>query len=127
MKLINIAVLIIFLINCTSNSSQSEQRNVKATQPLSIEIINLRSDSSTMIGVKIKITNTSGKDINSAEVTCIAKNDLGKTIDFMKHHVIKSTEGGLVKGDSTYFEYVLNVDRNLFSNVKFKLEYISYR
>ncbi len=127
MKLINIAVLIIFLINCTSNSSQSEQRNVKSTQPLSIEIINLRSDNSTMIGVKIKITNTSGKDINSAEVTCIAKNDLGKTIDFIKHHVIKSTEGGLAKGDSTYFEYVLNVNRNLFSDVKFKLEYISYR
>ncbi len=127
MKLVNIAILIIFLINCSSNSSQSEQRNVEATQPLAIDVINLRSSDNTMIGVKIKITNTSGKDINSAEVTCIVKNDLGKTIDFMKRHVIKSTEGGLAKGDSIYFEYILNVNRNLFSNVKFKLEYISYR
>ena len=94
---------------------------------MAIDVINLRSSDNTMIGVKIKITNTSGKDINSAEVTCIVKNDLGKTIDFMKRHVIKSTEGGLAKGDSIYFEYILNVNRNLFSNVKFKLEYISYR
>ncbi|MEE8478379.1 MAG: hypothetical protein V3S42_00075, partial [Candidatus Neomarinimicrobiota bacterium] len=84
MKLVNIAILIIFLINCSSNSSQSEQRNVEATQPLAIDVINLRSSDNTTIGVKIKITNTSGKDINSAEVTCIVKNDLGKTIDFMK-------------------------------------------
>jgi len=127
MKLVNIVILIIFLSNCTSNSSQSEQRNVEVKQPLAIDVINLRSSDNTMIGVKIKITNTSGKDINSAEVTCIVKNDLGKTIDFMKRHVIKSTEGGLAKGDSTYFEYILNVNRNLFRNVKFKLEYISYR
>ncbi len=111
----------------TTNADKSEQRDAKTQAPLLIDVINSKSYGSTMTGVKIKITNTSGKDINRAEVTCIAKNNSGETIDFMKHYVIKSLDGGLARGDFTYFEYILNVNRNLVNTVHFKLESISYR
>ena len=39
-------------------------------------MINLRSSDNTMIGVKIKITNTSGKDINSADELYKGADDL---------------------------------------------------
>lgn len=110
----------------TKNTNKRQKTNI-SSKPLQIDVISSKSYGSTMTGVKIKITNTSGKDIYRAQMTCIAKNKSGEAIDFMKHYVIKSLDGGLSRGDFTYFEYILNVNRNSVNTVHFKIESISYR
>ena len=108
------------------NTNKRQKHNISG-KPLQIDVISSKSYGSTMTGVKIKITNISGKHIQRAEMTCIAKNDSGREVDFAKHYVIRSLDGGLANGNTTYFNYVLDVNRNLVSTVHFKIENISYR
>ena len=109
----------------SSTSTQKQYKNVNP--PLKFEFVNTVSYGYTMTGVKVKITNMSGRDIYNAQVTCIAKNKSGQEIDFKKHYVIKSTEGGLGAGGITYFEYVLDANRNAVDYVNFRLNDINYR
>lgn len=109
----------------SSSSRLKQYKNVNS--PLKFEFVNVISYGYSMTGVKVKITNTSGRNIYNAQVTCIAKNKSGQEIDFKKHYAIKSTEGGLGIGGITYFEYVLDVNRNSVDYVNFRLNEINYR
>ncbi len=79
-----------------------------------------------MLTVKVKITNTSGRKIRTAEVTCILLNKYKEEIAFEKHYVIDS-DVGLLPNDSTYFTYVISVeDPDEVEYVKFKIEKVYY-
>ena len=79
-----------------------------------------------MLTVKVKITNTSGRKIETAEVTCILLNKYKEEIAFEKHYVIDS-DVGLLPNDSTYFTYVISVeDPDEAEYVKFKIEKVYY-
>jgi len=74
-------------------------------------------------GIKIKITNKSGKHLNQCEMSCILYRDKTE-VDVETHYVIKSTEGGLDAGRSIYFEYVFSVSTNQFNRIGFNIESI---
>lgn len=104
-----------------------ENKSETSKKPINIKVIKTESYGNKMIEVQAKITNLSGRKINNAIVTCIIKSNSGRTIDFKKHYVIKSSEGGLKSGNSTYFDYILNANPNLVSTVTFQVDNINYK
>lgn len=76
--------------------------------------------------IKIKITNKSGKDIDSCELTCVLLKD-DKEIDAETNYVISSTEGGLKNGDFLYFEYMFRTSYGEWNKFAFKIKTIEYK
>ncbi len=99
----------------------------KNVNPLSIKVIKTNGIGNNMVEVQIKITNTSGKDIHNSQVSCILMSASGKILDFKKHYVIKSLDGGLKTDASTYFEYILDANPDLVKSAEFKIESIKYK
>ncbi|MFA5239548.1 MAG: hypothetical protein WC476_07580 [Phycisphaerae bacterium] len=107
-----------------TKNRKTEKSETVDSDPLEFDVISTKSYENEMLGVQVKITNLSSHHINSCEVTCILKNGEGKDLAFERHYVIKSTEGGLSPGNSTYFEYVINVQPELVKNVSFHIDSI---
>lgn len=110
-------------VNKTDTSTQMSG----STGPLSIEIIKEESLGNEMVEVQIKVTNISDKDIHNAIMTCVAENSSGRPLDYKKHYVIKSSEGGLNSGNSTYFTYILDANPGLVANAVFQIDNIKYK
>ncbi len=95
----------------------------KKSNLLEFDIIS-KEDYNEMTGIKVKITNISKKHINSCYATCILKNAQGKELSFESHYVIKSRNGGLSPGASTYFEYAIEVRSRIVKYISFQIEKI---
>lgn len=92
--------------------------------PVQFNVITTKSYGPGMLGVKVEITNTGNCHINQCDATCILLDSYGKKIGFQRHYVIKSTEGGLGPGNSTYFEYVVDVRPEIVDKILFHVEQI---
>lgn len=94
---------------CDTLDTGPEDLPQEANHVMDFQIIAIHPYPRDMVGVQVKITNTCARHISQAQATCIALDAAGAEIGFARHYVIKSTEGGLAPGASTYFEYVINV------------------
>lgn len=107
-----------------TKEGKTEKSEAMNSNPLEFDVISTKSYGNEMLGVQVKVTNLSNHHINGCEVTCILKDGEGKDLAFERHYAIKSTEGGLSPGNSTYFEYVINVQPELVKYVSFHIESI---
>ena len=80
--------------------------------------------------VKVKVINTSGRFIRSAEATCILCDAQGRELDVATYHVIKGFDGehhGLAAGDHTYFEFPFGANYPPNQQLKFRFKINSIR
>ncbi len=105
-------------------TAESEKKSI--SNPLEFDVVSTKRYGEEMLGVKVKITNISNRHINSCDATCILQDAQGKKLTFQRHYVIKSIDGGLPPGASTYFEYVIDVRPELVKGVSFHIETLDW-
>jgi len=106
-------------------SGSEEQANI--AKALSFTVVKTGDYGPTMVSVKVKITNTSGRHIRSAQATCILRRANGEVVSFKRHYVVKALKGGLAPGASTYFEYVIDANPKEVSHAVFQTDTVKWQ
>ena len=108
--------------------SSVDKKNINKEYSDSLEVDIIKSERlGGYYSIKIKITNSGNRDIHNALATCILLDQNEQEIDFKKHYVIKSTEGGLVVGRSTYFTFSIGPINQEATSVKIKWDSIKFK
>jgi len=105
-------------------TAESEKKSI--SNQLEFDVVSYKRYGEEMLGVKVKITNISNRHVNSCDATCILQDAQGEKLTFQRHYVIKSIDGGLSPGASTYFEYVIDVRPELVKGVSFHIETLDW-
>lgn len=103
-----------------------QKRVVVNTTNVTFQLVKFEPYGDEMTGVQVKVTNIGGRHIHNCLATCILRDSAGVDLAFAKHYVIKSIEGGLGSGCSTYFEYVLDASYKRVSRAIFHIEHVNY-
>jgi hypothetical protein len=111
--------LLVSIASCLPSSEPAR----RSASDLRFDIVSTE-DYGAYVYVKVEITNVSQKRVDKANVTCVLYDKTGKEIGFQTHYVVKSREGGLAPGATTYFTYIVNGDYSRTARVGFNVKSI---
>ena len=117
-----LALMVALSASCVP-SSETENTKRRRANDLRFDVVSIEK-LGEYVDVNVKITNVSREHVNSANVTCVLLDRAGREITFKTHYAVKSAEGGLAPGETTYFSYTITADHSRVASVSFKVKSI---